>query len=253
MPKIHIRVLDCGDQLCYNEGSFRPTRRERKRKEGTNMDLTCIAAWLDSALFGFDSAILGALHAVAEAMGGVLTPIARLITLVGEKGIIFFAAALVLACFARTRKTAVCLFGAVCCGALVTNIILKDAVARLRPCDVEAFAAWWQTVGAPPESGFSFPSGHVTATSAGLCALSLMRGRRWVSPAVGGIILMAFSRCYLMAHYPSDVLAAALIGLCSALIAWEITRVIYLCLERTAETRFSRFVLEFDVRQLRRH
>ena len=217
------------------------------------MDLTFIAAWLDSALFGFDAAMLGALHASAEAMGGVLTPLARLITLVGEKGIIFFAAALVLACFARTRKTAVCLFGAVCCGALITNICLKDAVARLRPCDVEAFAAWWQAVGAPPESGFSFPSGHVTAASAGLCALALMRGRRWVAPAAGGILLMAASRSYLMAHYPSDVQAAALIGLCTALIAWEITRVIYLCLERTSGKALSRFVLEFDVRQPGRH
>lgn len=213
------------------------------------MDLTSLALWLDSALSGFDGAILGAMHTAAETAGGLLTPLARIITLVGEKGIIFFAAALVLACFARTRKTAVCLFGAVCCGALITNLILKDAVARLRPCDVEAFAAWWQAVGSPPESGFSFPSGHVTATSAGLCALALMRGYRWIAPAAVGIPVMALSRCYLMSHYPSDVLAAALIGLGSALLAWEITRVIYLVLNRTAETRFSHFILTFDLRR----
>ncbi|MBQ3126850.1 MAG: hypothetical protein IJC15_07240, partial [Clostridia bacterium] len=54
---------------------------------------------------------------------------------------------------------------------------------------------------------------------------------------------------YLMAHYPSDVLAAALIGLCSALLAWEITRVIYRVLDRTAEHPFSHFILTFDLRR----
>lgn len=216
------------------------------------MDLTSLAAWLDTALAGFDYTILAAMHGAADALGALLTPLARLITLVGEKGIVFFAAALVLACFPRTRRTAVCLFGAVCCGALITNIILKDAVARLRPCEVEAFAAWWQAVGAPPESGFSFPSGHVTAASAGMCALCFARSRRWIAPAVGVIAAMALSRCYLMAHYPSDVLAAAVIGLVSAVVAWAITNGIYTLLIRTAGTRFSRFVLTFDVRQPRK-
>lgn len=216
------------------------------------MDLTPIAAWLDTAFAGFDYAILSALHGAADALGWLLTPLCRIITLVGEKGIVFFTAALILACFPRTRRTAVCLFGAVCCGALITNILLKDAVARLRPCEVEAFLAWWQAVGAPSESGFSFPSGHVTAASAGMCALCFARGRRWIAPAVGVIAAMAFSRCYLMAHYPSDVLAAALIGLISAAAAWGITRLIYALLERYAETRFCRFVLTFDVRSLRR-
>jgi len=215
------------------------------------MDLTSLAAWLNATFAEFDGAILAAMHGTADALGWLLTPLARIITLVGEKGIVFFAAALILACFPRTRRTAVCLFGAVCCGALITNILLKDAVARLRPCEVEAFAAWWQAVGAPPETGFSFPSGHVTAAASGMCALCFARGKRWIAPAIGVVAAMALSRCYLMAHYPSDVLAAALIGLCSAAIAWAITTVIYALLNRTAETPFSRFVLTFDVRRLK--
>ena len=220
------------------------------------MDLSSLAAWLDTAFAGFDSTILSAMHGAADALGWLLTPLARLITLVGEKGIVFFAAALVLACFPRTRRTAVCLFGAVCCGALVTNIFLKDAVARLRPLEVEAFAGWWQALGAPAESGFSFPSGHVTAASAGMCALCFAGNdgrpnRRLILPAVGVIAAMALSRCYLMAHYPSDVLAAACIGLASAAIAWGITNAIYAVLTRTAGMRFSHFVLTFDIRHWR--
>ncbi len=211
------------------------------------MDLTFISEWLSSACVGFDTAGLSAMHDAAYAVGFFLTPIARIITFVGEKGIVFFALALVLACFVRTRRTAVCLFGAVCCGALITNIILKDSVARLRPCEMEAFFDWWRLVGAPPESGFSFPSGHVTATSAGMCALCFSRGKRYALPAVGVIAAMAASRCYLMAHYPTDVLAAALIGLFSAFVAWLITGAIYTVLSRTAGTKFSRFILTTDL------
>ena len=51
----------------------------------------------------------------------------------GEKGIIFFLLALIFMCFSSERDTGVCVFGAVCCGALITNIILKDSIARPRP------------------------------------------------------------------------------------------------------------------------
>lgn len=212
--------------------------------------LSSFCVWLDTALSGFDYALLSVLHGAAEAAGVVLTPIARLITLLGEKGIVFFAAALVLACFPRTRKTAVCLFGAVCCGALITNICLKEAVCRLRPFEaIGLYAEWWEAVGAPAESGFSFPSGHVTAAAAGMFALCFARGWRWLWAALPTVAVMACSRCYLMAHYPSDVLAAAVIGVLSAAVAWGITCLIYAVLERTADKPFSRFVLTFDPRR----
>ena len=213
------------------------------------MNLTSLAAWLDTTFADFDYAVLSALHAAAEPAGWLLTPLTRMITFLGEKGIVFFAAALLLACFPRTRRTAVCLFGAVCCGALITNICLKDAVARIRPLEaLPEFTAWWQAMGAPAEAGFSFPSGHVTAASAGMCALCFARGRRWLLPAVVTIAAMALSRCYLLAHYPSDVIAAALIGFLSAAVAYGITSAIYALLRRTAGTKFSRFVHNFDIR-----
>lgn len=62
--------------------------------------------------------------------GAVLTPLMKVITFLGEKGIIFFLLALIFMCFSSERDTGVCVFGAVCCGALITNIILKDSIAR---------------------------------------------------------------------------------------------------------------------------
>ncbi len=213
------------------------------------MELTALAPWLDSTFAGFDQALLGVQHNAAVALGGILTPLMKIVTLLGEKGILFFLAAVVLALFPRTRKLAVCMFGAVCCGALITNILLKDNVARLRPFEsVELYRQWWQFIGSPAEDGFSFPSGHVTAAAAGCMSLILVRGKRWILPGALWVALMAVSRNYLMAHYPSDVLAAAIIGVVSALIAYAITLLIFRILEDHDDLGFCAFCLDFDVR-----
>lgn len=196
------------------------------------MELTAFTQWLNSAFSGYDRAILSALHRAAESMGGLLTPLTKLITLLGEKGILFFLLALGLMCFARTRKLGVCLFGAVACGALLTNIILKDWVARPRPFEADPlFREFWIFLGSPAEDGYSFPSGHMTAAAAGMSAICLVRGRKWLLPSALVMLLMGFSRNYLMAHYPSDVLFALVIGIASALIAWGITGMIFNYLE----------------------
>ena len=209
------------------------------------MSLTAEALWLNSFFSGYDMAILSFAHRMAELAGSVLTPLNRIITLLGEKGILFFLLAVVLMLFPRYRRTRVCIFGAVCCGALITNIILKDQIARPRPFEtVDQFRQWWQFVGAPAEDGFSFPSGHVTAAAAGVTGLCLMRGKRWFIPGAIWVLLMMFSRNYLMAHYPSDVLFALLIGVFSGFVAALITQLIFRFLENHAgEGKFYDFLL----------
>ena len=102
------------------------------------MEYTAIAEWLNTTFAGYDSAILGFMNTLATAAGGFLTPLMKLITFLGEKGIIMFLLAIGFMCFSRTRRIGVCMFGAVCCGALITNIILKDMVARPRPFEYMA-------------------------------------------------------------------------------------------------------------------
>lgn len=211
------------------------------------MELTSAALFLNSFFAGYDKALLTVMHALAKA-GVVLTPLMKLVTFVGEKGIIFFLLALVCMCFPRTRKLGVCVFGAVCCGALITNIILKDMVARPRPFEaVELYKQWWQAVGAPAEDGFSFPSGHVTAAAAGMTAISLMKGKKWIVPSIVWVLVMMVSRNYLMAHYPSDVLFAALFGVTSGFIAWFITKFIFSFLEDHDDVPLFALALDFDI------
>ena len=204
-------------------------------------------------ILNIDTAILSFYHMLAEVAGGVLTPVMSVITLIGEKGILMFLLAAILMLFPKTRRAGVCIFGAVCCGALITNIVLKDLVARVRPMDADAlFREWWQFVGSPSEDGFSFPSGHVTAAAAGMIALCLTRGKKWIGVAAAYIVLMCASRNYLMAHYPSDVLAAVLVGVFSAIVAFIISKYIFDFLEKCNENKFCKFVLEFEPIKLKK-
>ena len=97
---------------------------------------------------------------------------------------------------------------------LVSVRIVKPLVGRVRPCraleNVEA------PLGCGP--GQSFPSAHATnafalATSA---ALLLPSTSYWLVPVAAGV---AWSRVSLGVHYPSDILAGALLGALLALIS----------------------------------
>ncbi|PZW43011.1 undecaprenyl-diphosphatase [Humitalea rosea] len=82
----------------------------------------------------------------------------------------------------------------------------------------------------PIAPGFSFPSGHssMAAVTLGLLGWLVAAGApgRWRRPVLGAITvliaLIAFSRIYLAAHWPSDVVGGLLLGLIvvSGLAAW---------------------------------
>ncbi|MBQ9109529.1 MAG: phosphatase PAP2 family protein [Oscillospiraceae bacterium] len=209
---------------------------------------TSAAIALNNFFQPFDTAILTALNGLAEAAGGFFTPVMRIVTMIGEKGLLFFLLAIFLMLFPRTRKTGVCIFGAVCCGALLTSVILKEAICRLRPFEAnEIFRGFWEAVGSPAEDGFSFPSGHVTAAAAGSLALILERGKKYILPGALYVGLMCLSRNYLMAHYPSDVLAGVLVGSLSAVAAFFIAGWIFRLLRQHRRSNpLCYFILYYD-------
>ncbi len=87
---------------------------------------------------------------------------------------------------------------------------LKLAVDRPRATGLRVVAPYLPTPLDP-----SFPSGHASRTfaSAGLLGHRL---RRWRWPLYALATGIGFSRIYLGIHYPSDVLAGALLGLGAA-------------------------------------
>jgi len=190
-----------------------------------------IVKLVETIFTGFDNAILNALHHLATTTNNLLTPFFVFISYFADKGIGLVILSLILICYRKTRKYGICMLLAIVVGAISTNVILKNWIARERMfSDITSkYYAWWTYVGSHMEESFSFPSGHVTATMACMTALflSLEKGKkRWL--CFSFVILMALSRMYLMVHYPSDVLGAIIIGGTAAIIADFFTDKLYL-------------------------
>lgn len=90
--------------------------------------------------------------------------------------------------------------------ALICNVILKPLVGRIRPYDLLGFP-----ILVPPLADFSFPSGHTSSSFAAATAIYAMN-RKWGIAAYLFAGLMGISRLYLGVHFPTDVLAGAVIG-----------------------------------------
>jgi undecaprenyl-diphosphatase len=99
-------------------------------------------------------------------------------------------------------------------------------------------------------TGYSFPSGHTTATAAAMMALVITYGKKFLPIAAPAIILMGASRNYLMVHYPTDVAAAMLVGTLAALCAYGVTLLIFKILHHYENVKFFRFILQFDLKNV---
>ena len=97
-------------------------------------------------------------------------------------------------------------------GALITNVTLKNLVARTRPYEVvEGLVLLIEK-----QRDYSFPSGHTCASFAAAGVYWRMLPKKFGIPLVILAAMIAFSRLYVGVHYPTDVLAGLLIGLFAA-------------------------------------
>jgi acid phosphatase family membrane protein YuiD len=88
-------------------------------------------------------------------------------------------------------------------GAHAVSIVVKRVVRRHRPTDPRI-----QVYVATP-SHWSFPSSHAASTTAAALGYSRLLRRRW---PLFSIPVMMTSRVIVGVHYPSDVMAGALLG-----------------------------------------
>ena len=213
------------------------------------MDLTAVAEWLNTTFSGFDHAILSVLHELALLTNGNLNWLFKFISLFAEKGIFLILLSIFLMLFKKTRKFGICMFGAIGAGAILTNFILKDMVARPRPymSGILEYKDWWQYAGMVTESDFSFPSGHTTAITAAMMSLVYIAKTKKKYWCILFIFLMGISRNYLMVHYPTDVIGGMISGLVGATVAYFITLLIYKIIEKYKDVKLFNFIKNFDI------
>lgn len=192
------------------------------------MDHTGIQEWLNSVFSAFDYNVLSYLHYFAKQTNGVLTEAFRFFGYLTENGIFLLLIGIILFCFNKTRKTGFSLSGAICCSAFIT-VLLKKIIARPRPfTEIDGiYHTWWQFIGLPVETGYSFPSGHATVAMAAAVALFLTVNKKISWMFFIFVVLTGISRCYLMVHFPSDILGGIVIGAVGALLTFYISPIFF--------------------------
>lgn len=161
-----------------------------------------------------------------------LTPIMKVITAFGEYGIFWILVCLVLLSFKKTRRIGIICTLSLALTFILCNGVIKPLVDRERP--FESFSAVQPFLPHPGDA--SFPSGH-TANAMGPAWGMFMGSRdryapmgwqgtgvpantmhKWSIAAIVLALLIGLSRMYLGMHYPSDVLAALLVGMLAATV-----------------------------------
>lgn len=165
-------------------------------------------------LHKFDKAVTGFVQAWPDWM----QPLMYVITTIGRPIVTLGVAFLIMAFGVVRANMALALAGAFAAVALGVGSWLKLVLHRERPLsDYVALMHF---------DSFSFPSGHTLGSTVSFGLLAYLAWQFSPSPwggvaagiLIGLIIAVGFSRIYLGAHFPSDVLAGWLMGAGALLI-----------------------------------
>ena len=145
------------------------------------------------------------------------TVIWKFITFLGDEGWFWLTSAVIMLFFKKTRKIGIVALLSIGLCFLITNLCLKNVIARPRPFNM--IPELTILIDAP--HSFSFPSGH-TANSFAMAFIYLkMLPKKWGITAIVIASLIGFSRLYLGVHYPSDVLGGVLVAWVSSMVVYK--------------------------------
>lgn len=163
-----------------------------------------------------DYTVLSFFHNLALNYGKILNPIAKTFHFIGSPLTCAPAIICLILFIVTRRKRWLIVFVSICCATVVSQLIVKQLVGRVRPFNSEViteYKNWWAAAGSINEKGKSFPSGH-SASSMGFAVSLFITSKRKNIAWLGFVyaLIMAASRCYAVVHYPSDVFVGLIIG-----------------------------------------
>jgi membrane-associated phospholipid phosphatase len=114
------------------------------------------------------------------------------------------------------------LLGSVAVADMIGTRVFKEGVERLRPCQDPDLMPYVRLLLKRCSGSYSFVSNHAANHFAIATFLSLtFRGvaGRWVWLAYAWAFFIAYAQVYVGVHYPTDVLAGALLGVMAGLLS----------------------------------
>lgn len=171
-----------------------------------------------NAIVSFESGILTYIQTTVRS--APLDFFMKIITTLGDAGIIWILACLMMLIFKKSRCAGVAAAFSLITEAICVNVILKNVIMRTRPYDVIEGL----NILVPTPHDYSFPSGHAGSSFAVAVVIFLMLPKKWGIPAIITASVMALSRIYVGVHYPSDILVGALIGTSTAYLSVYLVR-----------------------------
>ena len=157
-----------------------------------------------------------------------------LLSRLGEGGILWFAIAIPMLFFKKSRTCGVVMILSMGVTLLLGEFLFKNLVGRVRPCNINTDIE--MLVKRP--SSYSFPSGHTSASFASATTVFQWNKKVGVLALVLAV-LVAFSRLYNYVHFPTDVLAGALFGIFASIFVYYFFRK-YKFDNKLENLRFSR-------------
>lgn len=138
----------------------------------------------------------------------IFSPLVKGITYLGNGGALMITVCFILIICPKTRKLGVLSACALAANVLVSNVFMKNLVARTRPYEIiEGLKLIIQK-----QKDYSFPSGHSSGSFALASVIYIETPRKVGIPAMILATLISLSRLYVGVHYPTDVFAGMIIG-----------------------------------------
>ena len=227
---------------------------------------------MDAIFDSFLSFDLGVFEWIQTIQSSILTTIMVVITTLGDEGIIFIAAGLVLFFTKKYRKIGLAMLISLVVMLILNNLVLKEMLERVRPfyifdlegllADKQAFidagrlskfdvmvekitaltekypemAAEWVSKYQYPDFVEKLTSFSFpsghTSSAFAACAAILFLNKKMGIPAMIFAALMGFSRIYVEVHYCTDVIGGAIVGIIYAVIGVLLAKALYPVVEK---------------------